>query len=71
MTPEEAREKAEIMNIQRIAEPAHAKLVRGPGGRYDYEISYHSETMDGCLDVVLKARGRLESELQKHTGGAV
>ncbi len=72
MTPEEARIKAEAV---KLCEPAHVKVMRGPGGRYDYEISYHGETMDGSINTVLAAKARLELELygtvQKPAGGAV
>lgn len=60
MTPEEARTQAVITQI---ADPAHVKVMKGPGGRYDYELSYHGETMDGALNTILKAKAQLEVEL--------
>ena len=60
MTPEEARLKA---TAEIIADPAHAKVMRGPGGRYDYEVSYRCDDMDKCLNTIFAAKARLELEL--------
>ena len=51
------------LNISSMEQPAHVKVMRGPGGRYDFEISYHAPTLRAALDMVKAARIELEREL--------
>ena len=55
------------LNISSMEQPAHVKVMRGPGGRYDYEISYHSGTLREALNMVKAARIEIERELEPIT----
>ena len=65
--PVEVRE----LNISSMEQPAHVKVMRGPGGRYDFEISYHAPTLRDALDMVKLARVELERELNGTPSGEV
>ena len=59
------------LNISSMEQPAHVKVMRGPGCRYDFEKSYHAPTLRNALDMVKLARAELERELNGTPSGEV